>query len=159
VVFCYRFTEQEIVQVDVQSGAVLRTFHADGQGGGVSPDGRYIVYGDGRPRVLRLLTLATGETREVIPLSPPSSQIFRWNVEWTPDSRSVVFYGRLRGDDGMWLVPIDGTAPRKIKVEIGQVATWRFNPKTGQVAFGPDLLPRLEVWKMEHFLPVTSAKR
>ena len=48
--FCYRFTEQEIVQVDVQSGAVLRKFHAEGQGTGVSPDGRYIVYGDGRPR-------------------------------------------------------------------------------------------------------------
>jgi hypothetical protein len=71
----------------------------------------------------------------------------------------VVFYGRLKGDEGMWLVPIDGAAPRRIKVNLGPVITWRFNPKTGQVAFGLDLFPRLEVWKMEHFLPVTRAKR
>jgi len=157
--FCYDFTEKRIAQVDVQSGAVLRTFQTEGQGSGVSPDGRYIVYGDATKRSLRLLTLATSETRELIAFSPPSSDIFRWGMDWTPDSRSVVFYGRQKGEEGMWLVPLDGSAPRKIKLDLQKVGTWRFNRKTGQVAFGPDLLPRFEVWKMEHFLPVTSAKR
>ena len=83
---------------------VVRTFQTEGQGMGVSPDGRYIVYGDGMKRSLRLLTLATGETRELIAFSPLSWDIVRWGVEWTPDSRSVVFCGRQKGEEGMWLV-------------------------------------------------------
>ncbi len=151
-VYCAR--ERQIVQVDVASGNVLRTLPAEGQGAGVSPDGRYIVYGDGMPRrVLRLLTLATGETSEILSLSPSSeTQIFNWNsVTWTPDGRSVVFYGRLQGDEGMWLVPIDGRPPHKINVDIKPISMWRFNPKTGQVLLASNLGPRLEVWKMENF--------
>ena len=40
----YRFSEREIVQVDVSSGNVRgRHMRQEGQGAGVSPDGRYIV--------------------------------------------------------------------------------------------------------------------
>jgi Tol biopolymer transport system component len=140
--------------VDITSGSVLRTFPAKGQGAGVSPDGRYVVFGDGYPRGLRLLTisLATGETREFLPLSPESQARFT-SMAWTPDSRSVVFYGRLRGDEGMWLVPIDGRSPHKIEVAIKPIAAWQFSPKTSQVAFTTALESRLEMWKMEHFLP------
>jgi Tol biopolymer transport system component len=160
--FCYRFTEQQIVEVNAASGEVVRTFSAEGQGAAVSPDGRYIVYGDGTPRVLRLLSLADGETREVIPLDPPRSQIFRWDVEWTPDSRSVVFYGRVNGEEGMWLVPIDGRAPHKIKVDVGSapILGWSFNATTGQAAFATDTLSEsLEIWKMENLLPPGAPSR
>ncbi len=46
----------------------------------------------------------------------------------------MVFYGRLRGAEGMWLVPVDGRPPHRINVGM-KVDTWRFNPTTDQVAF------------------------
>ena len=52
----------------------------------------------------------------------------------------------------MWFVPIDGRLPHKINVGVGPILGWRFNAKTGQVAFSTDGLgDRLEIWKMENF--------
>lgn len=172
-VFCYATPEfqsskqPEIVQLDVVSGKVQRTYPAAGPTLGVSPDGRYIVYGDyddQKQTVLRLLTLSTGETRAIIRLASPSSRIGNQrSVGWTPDNRSVVFYGTINGDEGMWLAPIDGAAPHKITLGAGlaPVVDWRFNAKTGQVAFsvGDANGGRLEIWKMENFLPAQTAKR
>jgi Tol biopolymer transport system component len=153
-VFCYQFNDKRIVRLDVKTGTVVRTFPAAGQGAGASPDGRYIVYwGDADD--LRLLELATGQTREIIRLPPTASQFGNlMTFDWTPDSAAVVFYGKLNGDEGMWLAPIDGRAPHKIRLDVGPVFSWRFNPKTGQVAFGTDRIDgKVEMWKMEHFLP------
>ncbi len=66
----------------------------------------------------------------------------------------MVFYGRLNGDEGMWRVPIDGGVPQKIDVNVGTILSWRINSKTGRVAFSTNGVgPRLEMWKMENFLP------
>lgn len=158
--FCYRGEAEQIVQLDARSGAVLRTLAASGQGAGVSPDGQTLVYGDGKTRVLRLLTLASGETREVLRLKPPQTHIFNWNsVAWTPDGRGIVFYGRVAGDEGMWLVPIDGAAPHKINVDVKPIIMWRFNPVTGQVAFTGGTSGRLETWRMDHFLEPAATAR
>jgi Tol biopolymer transport system component len=160
--FCYR--EKQIVQVELSSGAVRRTFAADSQGASASPDGQYIVYGDARSSGLKLLALATGATRDLIRLPPPSSRVGNsGSIEWTPDSQAVVFYGRVNGDEGMWLTPIDGRAPHKINVAVGPISSWHFNATTGQVVFSTATgFGRLETWKMENFLPKQagiSAKR
>ena len=73
-----------------------------------------------------------------------------------PDGRSVVFYGLLNGDEGLWFVPIDGSVPHKINVDglgIGPVQGLRFSPKGGQVALVPSNNPNsgpLELWKLEN---------
>jgi Tol biopolymer transport system component len=160
--FCYR--EKQIVQVELSSGAVRRTFAADSQGASASPDGQYIVYGDAGSSGLKLLALATGATRDLIRLPPPSSRVGNsGSIEWTPDSQAVVFYGRVNGDEGMWIAPIDGRAPHKINVAVGPISSWHFNATTGQVVFSTATgFGRLETWKMENFLPKQagiSAKR
>jgi Tol biopolymer transport system component len=152
------------VQVELSSGAVRRTFAADSQGTGASPDGQYIVYGGAGSSGLKLLALATGATRDLIRLPPPSSRAGNsGSIEWTPDSQAVVFYGRVNGDEGMWLAPIDGRAPHKINVTVGPIASWHFNATTGHVVFSTaTAFGRLETWKMENFLPKQagiSAKR
>ena len=92
-------------------------------------------------------------------MSRPESSRGNFNsVAWTPDSQAFAFYGRLRGDEGMWMVPIDGRAPHKINVGFKPITAWRFNPETAQVVFATDSAPRREVWKMEHFLPPASAQ-
>ena len=47
----------------------------------------------GQPKsVLTLLILASGETRDILRLPSASSPIRATTVDWTPDSRAVVFY-------------------------------------------------------------------
>ena len=149
-IFCHSPEQKELRQLDASSGAVIRTLNSEGQPYAASPDGRYVVTSS-----LHIVALETGESRPLIRLSPPSSQVGNsFTIDWTPDSRSVVFYGRLTGDEGMWRVPIDGGAPQKISVNVGTILSWRFNAKTGQVAFSTNGVgPRLEMWRMENFLP------
>jgi hypothetical protein len=155
--FCHAAKQKQLSEVDASSGTVLRTVPCcEGQPYAVSPDGRYVVTSS-----LNILALSTGESRGLIKLSPPSSQVGNgFTLAWTPDSGSVMFYGRLNGDEGMWRVPIDGGAPQKIAVNVGPIRSWRMNPKTGRVAFstnGPG--PRFEMWKMENFLSSSTARR
>jgi Tol biopolymer transport system component len=156
--FCYHFGDQDpgIVQVDVTSGAVLRSSPVAGQGWAVSPDGKYLVYA--LNDALGLIELATGHTREILKLTPADQFGNAFSLDCTPDSRAVVFYGKLHGDQGMWYVPIDGHQPHKINLDLGPIYSWRFNPTTGQVAFSTDgIMAHLEMWKMEHFLPSADA--
>jgi Tol biopolymer transport system component len=149
-IFCHSPQDKQLRQVDAATGAVLRTLTHEGQPYAASPDGRYIVTSR-----LSIVALETGASRSLIPLSPPSTQVGNsFTLSWTPDSRSVVFFGRLNGDEGMWRVPIDGGAPRKINVNVGTILSWRMNAETGRVAFSTNGVgPRLEMWKMENFLP------
>jgi Tol biopolymer transport system component len=163
--FCYRFDKHEMVQVDSGSGSVVGTFPGiTGQPYAASPDGRYVEYftSQGNSRTLKILSLDNGETRDVMTISGPESQVGNsLTIDWTPDSKNVVFFGRLHGDQGMWRVPIDGSAPRKINVNVGQIFSWRFNP-TGQVAFSTNPVgsgSHLELWKMANFLPATGEAR
>lgn len=155
-IFCHSPAQKQLRQVDASSGAVLRTLTIEGEPCAASPDGRYVV-----TSALQIVALETGESRTLIRLSPPSSQVGdSFTLSWTPDSRSVVFYGRLNDDEGMWKVPVDGGAPQKINVDVGPIFSWRLNAKTGRVAFSTNGGGgRLEMWKMENFLPSPTARR
>lgn len=155
-IFCHSPAQKQLRQLDASSGAVIRTLNIEGQPYAASPDGRYVVTSS-----LHVVSLQTGESRPIIPLSPPTSQVGNnFTIDWTPDSRSVVFYGHIDGDEGMWRVPIDGGAAQKINVNVGTILSWRSNARTGRVAFSTNGVgPRLETWKMEHFLPVNGVRR
>ena len=162
--FCYRHENKQLTQLDSSTGAVLRSFTIAGQPYALSPDGRYLLFrteDERGPRSLQIFAPATGETRELLALSPPTSQAGNsLSLDFTPDSKSVVFYGRLNGVDGMWRVPIEGGNLQRINLNVGPIFSWRFNAKTSQVAFstdGPD--GRLEIWKMENFLPTSRSTR
>ncbi len=160
--FCHDDTKPAILEVDLD-GNVVRSFPAPGQALDISPDGRNIVYLNydrTQPPALKVLSLADGASREILRLAPPRTQIGNeQTVRWTPDGRNVVFVGTLDGDHGMWVVPIDGSAPHKAKIDAKNIGYFRFNVKTDQVAYSPSPRPRQEVWKMENFLPVSGPKR
>jgi hypothetical protein len=69
---------------------------------------------------------------------------------------TVAFFGVLNGDTGLWWVPIDGTLPHKLNVDAKSMGMVRFSAKTGQMVFATDAAPRVELWKMENFLPSAS---
>jgi dipeptidyl aminopeptidase/acylaminoacyl peptidase len=143
-------------QVEAESGRILRTIPTDGQAHSISPDGRYVI-----TRVehvgLKRLTVATGEHHLLVPMSGSDYMFDLTGFEWTPDSRSFLFYGKVKSDEGMWVVPVDGSVPHKIKLDKGLVSSWRFNPTNNQVVFSVGAGRwQLEVWKLE--LPSSAVK-
>jgi Tol biopolymer transport system component len=158
--FCYRFAEEAIAQVNARSGAVIKLLPSGTQGAGVSPDGQYILSGgDAEPRSLVLIPTAGGSPRELLRLDSSDSRLGNLSsVAFTPDSRFVVFGATLRGENGVWVLPLDGgTPPKKVDVGLLRVSTLRIS-RTGQMAFSPDVVPPLELWKMERFLATHPAQ-
>ena len=155
--FCYRDEPSEITQVDAATGGVRRTFAAAGQGMGASRDGRYLAFADSE-RAVRLLDLSSGATRT--PTDRKARVTAFYSLDWTTDSRAVVFFGTVDGESGMWFVPIDGRAPHKINLDMSRIQAWRFNPKSDQVALSTDgAAPGLETWKMSGFMAAAARAR
>jgi WD40-like Beta Propeller Repeat len=85
--FCFDFEAKRILQVDVASSVVRRVMPSPGQAIAASSDGRFLVHGE---RNLALLSLSTGESRELLPFGP-GTRVGNWaTVTFTPDNRHVI---------------------------------------------------------------------
>jgi Tol biopolymer transport system component len=152
--YCYDFKASEVVEVDVDTGGVRRRF--TGAQGNASPDGQWLViWGD---KSLSLLPAQGGTQRQLLAFSNDTRLGNLMALAFTPDSRHVVFGGKVRGVTGMWAVGIDGGEPRQINLDPSTVSMWRFNPKTWQVAYTASNAPTTEVRVLEHFLPSGSPR-
>jgi Tol biopolymer transport system component len=154
---CYNFEGKKIVQIDAASGAVRRSWPAGSQSWGMSQNGRYLVFEDPG---LKVMDLQSGTSRELLHVDEKETRLGnRTTITFTPDSRHIVFAATIRGQSGMWLVPVEGGEPRRINVDAARISMWRFNPKTWQVAYAPSNAPSSEVRKIENFLPSTTARK
>jgi Tol biopolymer transport system component len=149
--FCYDFSARRIVEVDVDSSEIKRTFA--GSQGAASPDGRSLAFFD---RGLKVLPLAGGPVRELLPAEGTSLGNLM-TLTFTPDSQAIVFRGTIRGTAGVWWVDLAGGEPRRLDIDPKAVTMLRFNPKTWQLAYAPSNGPQTEIRKLEHFVPAAPA--
>ena len=147
--FCYDFSAKRIVELDVDSGEIKRTFA--GSQGASSPDGRHIAFFD---RGLQVLPLAGGPVRELLP-AEGTSLANLMTLTFTPDSQAIVFRGTIKGTAGVWWVALAGGEPRRLDIDPKAVTMLRFNSKTWQLAYAPSNSPQYEIRKLEHFVPAT----
>ena len=67
---------------------------------------------------------------------------------WTPDGRAVIVQA-AEPQPALWLVPLDGSAPRKLEIDIRDWnGGWRLHPKGTHIAFRTGKDAR-EVWALE----------
>ena len=148
--YCYDFPAREIVEMDVDSGEIRRRFA--GSQGNASPDGKWLVTGDDKGMTLRAAA-GGGDARTLLSFSADLKPGNLMTLTFTPDSRHVAFGATIGGVKGMWMVDLEGGAPRPIPLDAAAVSMWRFNPKTWQVAYAPSNGPTFEVRVLEHFMP------
>ena len=85
-------------------------------------------------------------------------------VVWTSDSRALLALKVPPERQELWVVPIDGSAPRNLGIEVldptGQ-APFSLRPDGRQIAFvAGDASPSSsEIWRIENFLPAPNASR
>ncbi len=127
----------KLVERDLTSGEERRLFDFSNEpwatfGLSASPDRRFLAarspgQGEFAPGLYRrdptsfvvLHTLATGESRRI--WTAPFGQAFSGSIEWLPDSSGFIVVKLLEQGAGRreaWVVPVDGSEPRKLDLGI-----------------------------------------
>lgn len=158
-----------IVERDVSSGTDRVVFQDTAPGVGVwlSPDTQYIAFGHNLPgapsidnnrgaNALHLMPASGGVPKELI-------RGFR-RVVWGPDSRALLVLKAPPEQQELWVVPIDGSAPRNLGIQVHDSSgaiPFSLRPDGRQIAFvAGDAAPSWsEIWALENFLPAPSAKK
>jgi Tol biopolymer transport system component len=150
-------TNPGVFERDLVTGAVKRSLH----GGKLSPDGRWWA-GIGVDAVTKTSTVVItpfdgGASRRLV--LPRIVDAFR-GFDWTADGQALLVADV--GDDvkarSLWLMPIDGRAPRKLDIDVSDWAVIlgiRLSPNGKQIAFftGRDAQ---ELWALENVVPSTK---
>ncbi len=123
--------------------------------GGISPDGKYLAYGDTTGLYVRLIE--RGETRPVLPPEEFNNQSVAWQwVAWFPDSTGFVTNAHRSGPDpthwdsaesSIWIASVLGGAPRKIREN---AIAWSVSPNGSLISFGTNKgkFGEHEIWQM-----------
>jgi Tol biopolymer transport system component len=100
-------------------------------GGAISPDGKYLAYGDTMGMHLKLIQ--TGETVNIPQPQKPAPDAGNWWPNgWFPDSTKFLAAGREIGQ-GAWGVSVIGGPPRKLRDDADP---WAVSPDGTLIAFG-----------------------
>jgi len=131
----------------------------------VSPDGRWIASYERPAQSLQSVVIRavdTGESSEIFRLSDGEFDVMP--MPWTPAGDAVIvrlfaksLSATSRGGE-LWLVPLNGNAPRKIDVDLsaavaGQMGKIRLSPDGTRIAYVVGKSYQTETWVLENFLP------
>ncbi len=162
-----------ILERDLSSGTDRVIFQdtAPGVGLWLSPDAQHIAFGRNLSgavsfnnndrgaigaNALHVMPAGGGLPKELV-------RGFR-RVLWTSDSRALLVLKAPPEPQELWLVPIDGGAPRKLGIAVhdssGQIP-FSLRPDGRQIAFvaGNSAPSWSEIWALESFLPSAQARR
>jgi Tol biopolymer transport system component len=139
------------VEHDLASGATRTVPRQGGVGSrNLSPDGHSfasIEVDRGSRSSAVVISPATGDGEARRVALPWEAEQFQAHA-WTPDGRAVIVQASAP-QRALWLVPIDGSAPRKLEIDISTWNLgWRLHPKGTHIAFRTGKDAR-EVWALE----------
>jgi Tol biopolymer transport system component len=115
--------------------------------GTISPDGKYLAYGDVTGMHLKLIQ--TGETRTIPqPEGPAPDRAGWWPNGWFPDGTKFIAAGAKPGQPvSGWVVSVMGGPPRKLRDDAD---VWSVSPDGTLIAFGtgPGFFRFRDIWLM-----------
>jgi hypothetical protein len=134
----------------------------------LSPDTRYIAFGQALESSNPSSRPPAQNALFIVPATGTPRELFRGvgRVVWTSDSRALLALKAPPDRQELWVVPIDGSAPRNLGIEVhdstGQIP-FSLRPDGRQIAFvAGNASPSptwSEIWRIENFLPAPNASR
>jgi Tol biopolymer transport system component len=154
-----RWVERDLITGNEREVAWPRPTGTQQGNAELSPDGQsFAVIRDNnaaKTSTLSVFPAAGGEPRVLFSVTHPDSLRQFGATTWTPDNRAVIVMnttGQQQDPKELWLVPVDGTAARRLDIE---VRGWkptngiRLHPDGKHIAFFTGADAR-EVWALEN---------
>lgn len=115
---------------------------------------------------ISVVSLVTGESREVYKGNDSEAFDPRTPLSWMPDGRHLlVGKGQLKAGAAvgsaeleLWRIPVDGGSPTPVGVKRAHLAHVKVHPRGDRIAFEAGTR-RPEVWRLDNFLPSESGDR
>lgn len=128
----------------------------------VSPDGEWIatvtVDSSTKASSLILIPIKGGDSRTVLRVAAPQL-LGVLTATWTRDGRAlIVNKASPPSVNELWVVPIDGGAPRKLDVAFPGRTAISLHPDGRQLAFNTAVERKTEVWVLEGVLSSLASK-
>jgi Tol biopolymer transport system component len=156
---------RKLLALDLSSGrkrAVVepgRGYHEDLA---LSPDGERIVFqaSSGTKDLLLMVPAKGGEVRT---LHETETGLLGQLVpfSWSADGRYILFVERpdVKSASELWRLPVQGGQPEKLGLAAEGLHGPRVTPDGTRITYSSGNFVRSEIWVLENFLPLTSAKK
>ena len=106
-----------VSKVPLEGGAPVQLSDKDCLSFNISPDGKWVACahppGPGEHPQFLLIPFAGGPPVRTFE-APPTIDLDRCPLDWTPDSRAIVFVDSRGGAGNLWVQPIAGGPPRPL---------------------------------------------
>jgi len=118
----------------------------------LSPDGKQLVFYEGKDDALKLISVDGGQPRVLLKLEEGAVN----SMAWSADGKNVFFSKTLEGTKTgkceLWRIPSEGGEPEKFDLAVDGLIDLNIHPEGSLLAFTLWHVAE-EVWVMENFLP------
>ena len=112
-----------------------------------SPDGKSLLFPDGTPSGINILSLDTLQARAVT--TPPHVWDGDVNPAFSPDGKEIAFVRAIEGAvRDIYIVPAEGGAPRQLTTDSRIVDTLTWTRDSSSVLFSSDRGGKFALWKI-----------
>jgi Tol biopolymer transport system component len=147
----------QIISRNLRTGDEKQLHSGGAQTFSISADGRLAMMQGGRTKVLRVMPLSGGESKELFRFeeSKPSSS----EVEWSADGEYIYFTRDQSNEDkaqvALWRIAADGGEPQEVNLRMYNFQVLAAHPNGRSLAFSSlgFNMKKPAIWVMENFLP------
>jgi Tol biopolymer transport system component len=97
-----------------------------------------------------LLTLGRSEPTTIATLARTNA---RAQLMWFADDRALLISGQIGVEQGLWRVPVDGSAPEKLKIDAAGITEARLSPDGNRIVFTVRSKVPHRVWAFDSNVP------
>ena len=150
-----------IEAVDIGTGSTRELYRTteDITDASLSPDGKQLVIAVRRANLTDVFLLRVGE--------PTPSRLvlagFRANARpqamWLATQDALILTGVVGNEQGIWIVPLNGNAPQRLRLDVEGLVEARMSPDSGMVAYTLQPPSSRELWRLRNAVPAAERTR